>query len=366
MAARAAARRASRPGRRSRRGALGCRPCRFEPRDCNFRGRGSRAGEGRARSTDRSSTEYLHVSIPSRRRLARALGRGRGQRMCGALATSATDNQRRIGSRPATRRRPAPSCTRAAPITTGSRPVDTRTQDQAGGRAPFEFSTTTTQFVTLTLASRARDTLALTLILDSVAVTSTLDAPAPMCNPSAGRGWKGPSLLKAGSTCSHRPPERPTTRRSRCTARLVRFLAVVPAQLGPGTTWSDTTSDAFKRGRVRHQDLDGHQLEGHGRHDCCGPAMRGGWSAVRWYRHRARDGEGQADHLVADGTIRTVQLLTASGVYLGSTGTQTSRLQMSMVESAGGMSAPIQEVIRSTVEALRLGGARGSNTGEDE
>ena len=44
--------------------------------------------------------------------------------------------------------------------------VDTRTQNQAGGRAPFEFTTTTTQFVTLTLASRTRDTVALTLTLD--------------------------------------------------------------------------------------------------------------------------------------------------------------------------------------------------------
>src|SRR6516162_8565422 len=73
---------------------------------------------------------------------------------------------------------------RAAPFTyaPGTRryrltTVVVRSQNQAGGRAPFEFTTTTTMDVTVTLAARARDTLALTLTVDSVAVTSDLDAP---------------------------------------------------------------------------------------------------------------------------------------------------------------------------------------------
>ena len=57
-------------------------------------------------------------------------------------------------------------------------------------------------------------------------------------------------------------------------------------------------------------------------------------------------------HLSADGTIRSVQLLSQTGVFLGSTGTQSTHVAMSMTESSGGESQPIQEVIKSTVEAL--------------
>jgi hypothetical protein len=237
--------------------------------------------------------------------------------------------------------------------------VDTRTQDQAGGRAPFEFSTTTTQFVTLTLASRARDTLALTLILDSVAVTSTLDAPAPDVQSFRGARMEG-TISPQGRVYLFAPAAGETDHTKIALYRAFgRFLAVVPAQLGPGTTWSDTTSDAFKRGEfdIKTSTVTNSKVTGDttvaGQH-----AWRVERSAVV-----STSGEGMEKdkpiHLVADGTIRTVQLLTASGVYLGSTGTQTSRLQMSMVESAGGMSAPIQEVIRSTVEALPVGGSAG-------
>ncbi len=62
--------------------------------------------------------------------------------------------------------------------------------------------------------------------------------------------------------------------------------------------------------------------------------------------------KGNPIHLIADGTIRTVQLLSQAGVFLGSAGTQTTHLVMSMLESNGGESQPIQEVIKSTVEAL--------------
>jgi hypothetical protein len=45
-------------------------------------------------------------------------------------------------------------------------------------------------------------------------------------------------------------------------------------------------------------------------------------------------------------------VLSQTGVFLGSAGTQMTHLEMSMAESAGGESQPIQEVIKSTVEAL--------------
>ncbi len=109
-------------------------------------------------------------------------------------------------STPLTRAQPAGAFayapgTRRYQLTT----VVARAQNQAGGRAPFEFSTTTTMDVTLTLAQHARDTLALTLTIDSVAVTSDLDAPA--ADISAYKGAKLTGLISPqGRIYRFKPP----------------------------------------------------------------------------------------------------------------------------------------------------------------
>jgi hypothetical protein len=237
--------------------------------------------------------------------------------------------------------------------------VDTRTQDQAGGRAPFEFATTTTQFVTLVLASKARDTLALTLTLDSVAVTSTLDAPAADLQGYRGARMEG-TMSPQGRLYVFAPPASVTDTKTIALYRAFgRFLAAVPAQVGPGTTWTDTSSDTFKRGEfdIKTSTVTTSKITGD-----TTVAGEHAWQLERT-AVISTTGEGKEKdkpiHLVADGTIRTVQLLSTSGIFLGSTGTQTSRMQMSMEESSGGSSAPIQEVIKSKIESLPIGATAG-------
>jgi len=220
--------------------------------------------------------------------------------------------------------------------------VDTRTQDQAGGRAPFEFSTTTTQFVTLTLAARARDTLGLTLVLDSVAVTSTLDAPAADVQGFRGSRMEG-TMSPQGKLYVFAPPASVTDTKIIALYRaFARFLAAVPAQLGTGTTWTDSSSDSFKRGAF---DLKTSTVT---TSKVTADTTLAGQHAWRVERSAviSTTGEGlekdKPIHLVADGTIRTVQFLSTSGVFIGSTGTQTSRMSMSMPESMGVNSSPIQ------------------------
>jgi hypothetical protein len=237
--------------------------------------------------------------------------------------------------------------------------VDTRTQDQAGGRAPFEFATTTTQFVTLALASKARDTLALTLTIDSVVVNSTLDAPAADVQSFRGARMEG-TMSPQGKLYVFEPPAGVTDNQTISLYRAFsRFLTAVPAKLGAGTTWTDTSSASFKRGEfdIKTSTVTTSKVTADttvaGQH-----AWRVERSAVI-----STSGEGKEKdkpiHLLADGTIRTVQFLSASGIFLSSTGTQTNRVQMSMEESSGGVSSPIQEVIKSTVESLPPAGSAG-------
>lgn len=233
--------------------------------------------------------------------------------------------------------------------------VDTRTQDQSGGRAPFEFTNTTTQYVTLTLAPKSRDTLGVTLTLDSVNVTSTLDAPPADTTGLRGARMEG-TMSPQGRVYAFEPPRGVTDRKTVALYRAFkRFLTPLPAQIGPGTTVVDTASEAFKRGEfdIKTSTVTTTKVAG----DTTVAGQRA-WRLVR-SGVLTTTGEGTENgkpiHLTADGTIRSVQLVSVAGVFLGSTATQTNRLQMSMDDSAGGTSAPIQTSIKSTVEAIPTG-----------
>lgn len=230
--------------------------------------------------------------------------------------------------------------------------VDTRTQDQAGGRAPFEFANTTTEYVTVTIAPRSRDTLSLTLIVDSVGVTSTLDAPAADTGGFRGTRLEG-TMSPQGRLYVFAPPRGVTDPKTVGLYRAFRrFVTPLPAEIGPGTTATDTTVDAFRRGEfdIKTSTVTTVRI--------AGDTTYMGQRAWRVERNAAlsTSGEGResgkAIHLEGEGNIRGVHFVSAAGVLLGSTATQTNRIQMSM-DSAGGTSAPIQTNIKSTVEALR-------------
>ncbi len=141
--------------------------------------------------------------------------------------------------------------------------VDTRTQNQAGGRAPFEFTTTTTQFVTLTLAPRSRDTLAMTLTLDSVNVTSTLDAPPANTDGMRGARMEG-TVSPQGKIYAFAAAPGDNHLKVSLYRAFSRFISAVPAQLATGTTWTDTSGRHVQARRVRHQDVHRHDIQGLG------------------------------------------------------------------------------------------------------
>ena len=276
-----------------------------------------------------------------------------------AVTTAIGVMSRPAAAQPASNSRLIPRTVAASPFTyaSGTRryritSVDTRTQNQAGGRAPFEFTTTTTQFVTLTLTPRTRDTLALALTLDSVAVSSTLDAPPANTDGLRGARMEG-TISPQGKTYAFAPAAGETDRIKIALYRgFSRFLAAVPPQLAAGTTWTDTTTESFKRGEfdIKTSTVTTSKV--------AGDTTVAGQHAWRVERNGvlSTSGEGMEKgipiHLSADGTIRSVQLLSETGVFLGSAGTQSTHVAMSMTESAGGESQPIQEIIKSTVEAL--------------
>ena len=123
-------------------------------------------------------------------------------------------------------------------------------QNQAGGRAPFEFSTTTTMAVTLTLARRARDTLGPSAHSGFRRGGTRISMRRRPTSP-AYKGAKLTGLISPqGRIYRFEPPAhangsaaRPSIGRSNDS--WCRFRV---ADIAPGAVWSDTTTTPVKVG----------------------------------------------------------------------------------------------------------------------
>lgn len=229
-----------------------------------------------------------------------------------------------------------------------------RSQLQGGGRAPFDFETTTKQLVTLNLAPRSRDTLRLTVTVDSVGVTSTLAAPQPNLRHLFGAKLTG-TISPQGRVYSFQPTS--TSADSETAAQTAalyaafrRFLLSLPPRaLEAGSSWADTTTDAVKREgfAITTTTVTTSRVTG--------DTVLAGQRAWRVERHAevAQTGTGteagQPIQMTGTGTINGVHYVSPTGVYLGSQSTQTSDITMSTKDSEG---APISQTIKSTVELI--------------
>ncbi len=275
--------------------------------------------------------------------------------LCTAVAASAAGSPSRAQS-PSTRSARAEPAgaftyapgTRRYELTT----VVSRSQNQAGGRAPFEFSTTTTMAVTLTLARRARDTLALMLTIDSVAVTSDLNAP-----PADISAYKGAKLIglisPQGRIYRFEPPAHANNPLPSLYRSFQRFLVPFPSgDIAPGAVWSDTTTTPVQVGGFETKTVaivssriaadttvDGQRAW---RIDRIGNITIAGTAAA------PTDTVG----LTGDGTIRATDYVTVAGVFLRNTSTQTTQLQQYKPNRPAVQSVPIQQTIKSTVRGI--------------
>jgi hypothetical protein len=231
--------------------------------------------------------------------------------------------------------------------------VVARTQNQAGGRAPFEFTNTTTMDVTLSLVARARDTLVMTLTVDTVAVKSDLDAP-PADLSGYQRATLSGLISPQGRVYAFEPPANATAPTSSLYRAFRRFLVPFPnGSVVPGTTWSDTATTAVKVGGFNTHTvaITTSKISGDTAY-----AGRQAWRIEQsgTIAISGEAGSGQdSTQLSGDGTIRAVDFVAVNGVFLGNTSTQTTQLQQFKPRQPGIESTPIQQSIKSKVEELR-------------
>jgi hypothetical protein len=225
-------------------------------------------------------------------------------------------------------------------------------RDQTGGRAPMEYDVTTTEVVTVTLAPRGRDTLTLSVHIDSIDGSSTnMNAPMPALDWARGATLSG-TISPTGQIYAFAAADSETNLAA-LYASFRHFLTQFPMKtVGVGTTWSDTS-----RERVLHRSsFDSVKTETVATWKVSGDTTVAGQPAWKVERSSviAMTGEGAegglALHLDGDGTIRSVNYVSPRGIYLGARSTQTMRIVESFKESGSG--APQTQTIKSTIEPL--------------
>jgi hypothetical protein len=227
-----------------------------------------------------------------------------------------------------------------------------RNQNQGGGRAAFEFDVTTTQNVTLDLARLSRDTMRVTITIDSIAVTSELAAPQPNLRNLFGftmTGFASPQ----GRIYSFDPAPGTTDQQTVALYRAFKhFLVSFPTEpITVGKSWVDTTTETAKR--------DGFNVTASSvtASTVAGDTTVAGTRAWRISRHaqiqQNGDGEeaGKPIHLLGEGSVNGVHVVSSDGVYLGSESTQRFNIVLTNEASEG---MPISQTIKSTVKRLPM------------
>jgi hypothetical protein len=234
--------------------------------------------------------------------------------------------------------------------------VTKRTQDQSGGRAPFEFEVTTTQYVTVRITSAGHDTLGVAIAMDSLAVASTLDAL-----PADTDGFKGTvlrgTMSPQGRMYAFEAPAGTQPGKVTALYRAFRpFLVPFPSTaMAPGLTWTDSTVDHIEKKPFSITSTSVTTWT------VTGDTTYAGQKAWRVERVAIVTTSGTGTegtmplHLEGDDTIRGVRYVTMGGVYVGGSATQTSLLQMNtQVGADQSESSPIRQTIKTTIQPLSM------------
>jgi hypothetical protein len=232
-------------------------------------------------------------------------------------------------------------------------------RDQTGGRAPMTYTVTTTQVVTVTLARKSRDTLALTITIDSADVDSPdLDTPKPDLSFERGVTLKGTisptgHIYEFGSPAEVGNATLATANRAALYKSFQHFLPAFPApDVHVGLTWSDTAQTR----ELHRSSFDSVVTQTVTTWKVGADTTIAGSHAWRLDRSStielSGDGTeaGQVIHLDGDGSIKSASFVNPAGIYLGARSSQNVRFVSSFKETGEG--APQSQVIKTTIQPL--------------
>jgi hypothetical protein len=224
-------------------------------------------------------------------------------------------------------------------------------RDQNGGRAPAEFDYTTTQLITVHLTRRSPDTLAIAVTVDSIEQQSALDAPKEDLSWARGVKLSG-TISPTGQVYRFNAPADADGNLRGLYEGFRFFLPALRPSLAAGTSWADTS----KQRSGQRGSFDSVSTQKVVTSRVTGDTTYAGQRAWRIERAGNLSLSGQGTEagkvlrVVGDGTIKGVQYVSMSGVYLGARVTQIMRLVESFQDTGEGPAST--QTIRSEIEPL--------------
>jgi hypothetical protein len=214
-----------------------------------------------------------------------------------------------------------------------------------------EFESSNNQLLSVTVARAAKDTLAVTLVIDSLNAVGPMGIVPPGIDKLVGMKVAA-KLAPYGAVYSAvGPTDDSIPQGTQVTDEMSRFLPRIRAKLAPGATWTDTTTGKLKQGGI---DVDRRTIS---TFVVVGDTTVGSEKAWKIARETATSlsgsGTNQGQSMTMEGTSngKGTLLMSQKGVYFGS---QTEdQATIKIVLPANGMEIGVNTTANTKVEKVK-------------
>jgi len=222
-------------------------------------------------------------------------------------------------------------------------------QEAAGQKN--EFDTSNNQLITVTVARQTKDTMNVTVVIDSASAVGPMGAPPPGLEKLVGMRVAAKIAPWGALYSSVGPTDDSIPLGSQITDQFGRLLPNVKTKLATNATWADTTTGKLTQGGI---DVDRRTVS---KFTVVGDTTVGGQKAWKIERQSSTalsgSGTAQGQPMTMDGTAngKALLLLSQAGVFLG--GMNQDDAIIKVVLAANGMEIGVTTTANTKVEKVK-------------
>jgi hypothetical protein len=225
----------------------------------------------------------------------------------------------------------------------------TGTQDAMGQTQQFQ--TSNNQLLSVSLARATRDTMALTIVVDSVNAVGPMGMPMPGLDKLVGQKISA-KLSPVGVVYSAQgPADDSVPNGSQITTELSRLLPRIKAKLAPGAAWTDTVTGTVKQNgmSIDRQVIATYAVAG----DTTVQGQKA-WKLTRETNTSMTGGgapQGQMMSMEGTATGKGIVVMGQNGVYLGGTSEDHANIKITLTAQA--MDVTVTTTSNTAVEKVK-------------
>jgi hypothetical protein len=214
-----------------------------------------------------------------------------------------------------------------------------------------EFESTNSQLLSVSLARQARDTVALTVVIDSITAVGPMGMVPPGLDKLIGMSVSA-KLSPFGAVYSTEAPKDTTIANiATITDEMGRFLPRIRGKMAPGSSWTDTTTGKLKQNGL---DIDRTVIS---RFTVVGDTLVSGDKGWKINRESSTSlsgsGAPQGQPMTMEGTStgKATLVLSQKGMFVGSQ--QEDLANIKIVMAANGMEIGVTTTANTKVEKVK-------------